>query len=118
MSRFTDRTDRTANLTKSHRRAPKQEREVAKRLGGRLTPASGAKDVKGDVRIKGVARIECKTTKHESFSVSLKMLHKLEESALMTGEVPAIIIEFHDNDGRTRGEVAVVPTYVLEGLKA
>jgi hypothetical protein len=115
---FVKRTARTGNLTASHRRAPKQEREVAERLGGRRTSASGAKDVKGDVRIRGIARIECKTTKHKSFSVSLAMLEKLEENALLTGEVPAIIIEFNDNDGRKRGEVAVVPTYVLDGLKA
>jgi hypothetical protein len=46
------------------------------------------------------------------------MLRRLEESAANGGEVPVIIIEFHDNDGRRLGEVAVTPTYVLEGLKA
>lgn len=118
MNRFVARTERTKNLTKSHLRAPKQEREIAQRFNGKLTPASGARDVKGDVRIKGIARIECKTTKHKSFSVSLDMLRRLEESAANGGEVPVIIIEFHDNDGRRLGEVAVTPTYVLEGLKA
>lgn len=115
---FVKRTEKTANLTKSHRRAPKQEREIALRIGGKLTPASGAKDIKGDVRVKGISRIECKTTKHKSFSVSLAMLARLEESALSCAEMPAIIIEFHDDDGRKLGEVAVVPTYVLEGLSA
>ncbi len=41
--------------TASHKRAKKQEQEVAKRLGGRLVPRSGAGDIKGDCRLKGVA---------------------------------------------------------------
>lgn len=115
---FVQRAERTANLTVAHRRAPKQEREVAARLGGRPTAASGAKDVKGDVRIKGVARVECKTTRHKSFAVTLAMVGKLEESALLAGEVPAIVVEFIDADGRRLAELAVVPTYVLDGLRA
>lgn len=118
MNSFVKRTERTSNLTKSHKRSPKQEKEVAARLGGRRTPASGAGVIKGDVRIKGIARVECKTTKHKSFSVTLDMFRKLEENALASGEVPAIIVEFHDNDGRKLGELAVTPTYVLDGLKA
>lgn len=113
---FLRRTKRTSNITKSHKRAKRQEREIANRLGGKLTPASGAKDVKGDVRIKGVARIECKTTKHRSFSVTLDMVDKLEEEAALTGELPVFVIEFNDGEGRRLKELVVCPSYVLDSL--
>ncbi len=111
-----DRWARTSNLTKSHKRSGKQERELAKRTGGRLTPASGSGVVKGDVRVKGKIRIEAKTTKHKSFAVSLAMFQRLEESALSTGEMPVIVVEFITPDGKPIAELAVVPTYVLDGL--
>lgn len=104
-----------ASPSKSHKRAPEQEKEMAKRLGGRTTLASGAKDEKGDVRIRGIARIECKTTKHKSFSVTLDMIRKIEEAALGAGEMPALVVEFNDN-GKKIAEVAVVPMYVLDEL--
>lgn len=100
----------------SHKRAKKQERELAARVGGRLTPASGAKAEKGDVRVKGVLRIEAKTTKNKSFSVTLDMIRKIEEAALGCGEMPALVIEFIDERGRPIKEVAVVPTYVLDSI--
>lgn len=110
--------DRAANhSTVAHKRAPKQEKEWAKRGGGRTTPGSGNKAVKGDVqKFNGVARIECKTTRRNSFSVTRKMINKLEESAMPHGEIPAIVIEFLTEDGRPCREVAVVPTYVLDML--
>lgn len=86
------------------------------RVKGRLTPASGSREQKGDVRLKGQLRIEAKTTKHKSFAVSLDMFHKLEESALSTGEMPVIVVEFITEDGKPIAELAVCPTYVLDGL--
>jgi hypothetical protein len=115
---YLDRAARKANLTQSHRRAPKQEAEIAKRVGGRLTPGSGSGAVKGDVRVKGVVRIECKTTKNKSFSVTLDMLEKIEEAAASGGELPVLIIEFIDDRGRKIKEVAVCPTYVLDSIGA
>ena len=109
------REARTRNLTKSHRRSRDQERELAAKLGGRVTPASGAGQVKGDVRVRGLMRIECKTTCKASFSVTRDMVRKIEAAALSGSEVPAIVVEFND-DGRKVMEVAVVPLYVLQGL--
>jgi len=100
----------------SHLRAPKMEKELAKRIGGRITPGSGNKDVKGDVRLKRVARIEAKTTKNKSFSVTLDMIDKIETAALTCDELPILVIEFNDGNGRKVKEVAVVPTYVLDSL--
>ena len=103
-------------LTPSHKRAPKQEAAAAKRLGGRVTPASGSRDVKGDVRVRSLLRLECKTTKNQSFSVTREMVRKIEEAALSAGEMPAIIVEFNDGSGNPICEVAVVPTYVLDDI--
>lgn len=111
-----ERMARKDNLTASHKRAKKQEREVAKRTLGKLTPASGALAVKGDVRVKNVVRIECKTTKHKSFSVSLDMLDRLEEAATLAGEMPVLVVEFNDGAGRKLGELVICPGYVLDSL--
>lgn len=113
---FITRQARTANLSNSHRRAKKQERELAGRLGGKLTPASGARDIKGDVRIKNVVRIEAKTTKNASFSVTREMIDKIETAAVAAAEMPVIIIEFNDGYGRKLKEVAVLPMYSLQTL--
>lgn len=113
---FIDRITRTQNLTKSHKRAPKQESEIAKLVKGRKVAASGAKDVKGDVRLKRVARIECKTTKHKSFSVTLDMIERLEEAAVLTGELPIFVIEMNDGNGKKLKDVVVCPSYVLDSL--
>jgi len=113
---FMARAIRTANITNSHRRAKKQEREIAKKIGGRITPASGARDVKGDVRIKGIIRIEAKTTKAASFSVTTEMIDKIEAAAVGSAEMPALVIEFNDGFGRKIREVAVVPMYSLQTL--
>lgn len=100
----------------SYRRSRKQEKELATRLGGSKTLASGSKGEKGDVRVRGVLRIEAKTTKHKSFSVTLDMIRQIEDAALASDEIPCIVIEFNDGAGKRVKEVAVVPTYVLDDL--
>lgn len=102
----------------SYRRSRKQERELAGRLGGNRTPASGSGPEKGDVRLRGIMRIEAKTTMHKSFSVTLDMVNKIEEAALACGEIPIIAIEFNDGKSKMLKQVAVVPMYVLDLLKA
>jgi Holliday junction resolvase len=103
--------------TFSHRRAPKQERQLAERIGGRITVASGAKQFeKGDVRKTRVVRIEAKTTKNKSFSVTTEIIQKIEDAALAAGEMPVIVIELNNMDPRKRVSVAVVPLYVLDML--
>lgn len=102
--------------TQSHLRSKKQEKELAKRTRGRLTPGSGNGFQKGDVRVKGIARIEAKTTKHSSFSVTLDMVRKIEDAATACNELPIIVVEFTKN-GRKIAEVAVTPTYVLDQLR-
>lgn len=115
--RFLDIANGGNHSTQAHRRAPKQEKDWAARGKGRLTPGSGNKAIKGDVqKFNGVVRLECKTTRNNSFSVTRKLVKKIEESALAHGEVPAIVIEFIGEDGKPQHELAVVPTYVLDML--
>lgn len=102
--------------TPSHRRAPKQEKEIAKRTNGYTVPGSGSGYLKGDVRIKGVARIEAKTTKHKSFSVTRKMIEKLDDAATPHGELPIFVIEFIDDNGNPEMEAVVMPSYALDEL--
>ena len=100
--------------TASHRRSRKQEKSLAKRTGGKLVPGSGCSYQKGDIKKAfNVIRIEAKTTKHKSFSVTREMVRKIEDASLLNGEVPAIVVEFIDEQGRPQMEVAVVPTYAL-----
>ena len=102
-------------LSDSHRRAPKQESATATRLGGRVVAGSGCGVEKGDVRIKGLARIECKCTQHKSFSLSRKLINKIEAEALECGEVPIMTIEFLTGE-HVDNEVAVLPMWALQSL--
>ena len=102
-----------SHLSESHRRSVQQEQETATRLGGRVTKASGSGIFeKGDVRVRGLARVECKTTKHSSFSVTDKIIDKIENQAVATGEIPVIEIDIRNGE---RG-VYVMPKWALEGL--
>lgn len=102
--------------TASHKRSKVQEKSLAKRIGGNVTPGSGNGSIKGDVRKRGIVRIEAKTTKRRSFSVTLDMIDKIESAALPSGEMPVLVIEFIDEQGKPIRDVAVVPTYVLDSL--
>jgi hypothetical protein len=113
---FLKRQAETANLSNSHRRSKKQEKQLAVRFSAKQTAASGAKDIKGDLRIKGVVRIEAKTTKNKSFSVTEDMINKIEMAAVTAAEVPIIVVEFHDGFGKVLREVAVMPMYALQTL--
>ena len=100
----------------AHKRTPKQEKATAKRVGGRRIAWSGSKGEKGDVRVERVIRIETKNTTKKSFSVTREMVEKIETAALMSGEAPAIEIEFINDEGKRIAAVAVVPTYVIDHI--
>jgi hypothetical protein len=96
-------------------RSKTQERATAARLSGQVTrgSGSGAHD-KGDVQIKGLAKIECKTTQYKSFSVTADLIDKIESHALQAGELPVMEIEI-DNAGTPR-TVCVIPEWALTML--
>lgn len=102
-------------ITRSHARAPQQEKKSAERLGGKKTKASGAgKFEKGDVRVRGLLRLDAKTTKHKSFRVTAEMIDDLEASAAQAGEFPVFEVEV-DNEGRPRS-CYVIPRWALDDL--
>lgn len=102
-----------ARKSPAHARSPHQEKRIAKTLGGKVTKASGAGAFeKGDVRVKGVARIEAKTTDAKSFRVTEEMIDKIEDAAVQAGEVPVMVI---DICGGNRS-LCVMPTWALEDL--
>jgi len=101
----------------SHRYSKVQEKRLAIRVNGRGVHRSGAGDEKGDVRVRGVLRIEAKTTKNKSFSVTREMIEKIEMAAATTGELPFLVIEFIDDTGRSLKEVAVCPTWVIDSVR-
>lgn len=94
----------------------KLEKRVAKETGGRRTSGSGNQREKGDVRIRGVARLEHKATVKDSFRVTKNMLKKIENSAIANGEVPALVVSFLDEHGNIIDELAVIPYQSLKVL--
>lgn len=105
----------TAEAGHSHRRSKVQERKTAERFGATVTKRSGAGAFeKGDVRLKGVMRLEAKTTRHKSFSVTTEMIGKIEDTGAMAGEIPVIEVELDNEAHPVR--VYVVPCWAIEAL--
>lgn len=97
-------------------RAPKQERETLAKVRGQATAGSGSRYHKGDVKVKNIARIECKATRKDSFSINRRMFEILEETGRLHDEMPAMMIEFLKPDGALDYEVAVIKTKDLVDL--
>ena len=74
-----------------------QEKKVAKAVGGKRTPNSGAtKWAKGDILSENFL-IECKTKTKDSSSITLKedwFLKNAEEAFAMGGKYPALCFDF------------------------
>lgn len=97
-------------------KSPIQERSIAQRLNAKTTKASGSQDEKGDVRLKGVIRLEAKCTRKDSFRVTKDMLRKIEEAALASGELPVIEVEFINDKAETLYTCSILPTYAFDTL--
>ena len=106
----------TAKRGVGQRRSPKAEKELAVRVGGKVTPGSGNKAQKGDVRVRGIARIEHKTTTLQTFALSREIVRKITEAGASTDEIPAIIVEFLDTAGKPVYSIACIPVHILESL--
>jgi hypothetical protein len=75
---------------------------------------SGAPDFsKGDVRVKESSskiglRVECKTTSHKSYSLSIDTFRKIQSEAFAGGmEIPVMQIEYQGQQGMSK-KLAVV----------
>lgn len=76
-----------------HGSSDKQERRLAEKVGGSVTPASGAtKFAKGDVTTEDWL-FEAKMTGHESLSIKGSWLVKISKEAALTSKQPALAIE-------------------------
>ncbi len=103
---------RLTGQTPSHARSKVQEKETANRTGGKVIHRSGAGLIKGDVRIKGVARIENKTTKHNSYSVTTETIDKLYAAVAGSKEIPIMQVELN---GGTH-KFLILPDMYLEDI--
>jgi hypothetical protein len=97
-------------MNRHKRRSVMQERRVAKDVGGRVQPGSGAPDFcKGDVRVTGELRIECKTTSKSSYSLKFADLDKISLEALEGGMEDWVMqVEFQKSAGSSK-KFAVLP---------
>ena len=76
----------------------KQEEYLADRLGGLVTPASGAFwHRKGDVRNHEFL-IEAKQTDKKSISVQRDVWEKIRREAILDGRVPLLALRIQDRD--------------------
>lgn len=80
----------------------KQEKKVAKAVGGRQTSNSGATSFsKGDVTVSDLMLIECKTVTKErnSFSIKKEWLTKNEEEKFAMGlSYSTLVFDFGDGE--------------------
>lgn len=79
------------------KRSQRQEKRVAKEIGGKVTPASGALwGSKGDARASEFL-VECKTTLTDKYILKAKTWLKIKEEALKDGlRTPVMCIEVRD----------------------
>lgn len=80
-------------------RSNKQEKEVAKSLGGKKVIASGSlwfadSDVRNDRFL-----VECKTTQKDFYSITTKVWEKIENEALKDGmRTPLLVVDLRDSE--------------------
>lgn len=102
-------------MDQNKKKSIKQERETAKEVGGRTTPASGAKwhskaDVKSDNYL-----IECKITEKQYYSLKLSTWEKINEEATKAGlRTPVIRIDLENG----KHKLAVMACSDLQELQS
>lgn len=78
------------------------EKKLAKRVGGREQPGSGAlAGAKGDVKVEAKIDLllENKATKGATFTMRQEVLHKVYQEALEQTRVPALSFQFTNDAG-------------------
>jgi hypothetical protein len=96
-------------LRRQKRLSQQQEVDIAEELGARVQKSSGAlSGSKGDVRRKGVVRVEAKYTEADSYRLELGELEKI--GAECHGrERPVLVLDFKEKGtGKLRDRFAVV----------
>jgi hypothetical protein len=88
-------------------RSNKQEKKLAKKLGGNTTINSGATFSQNDV-VSPIFEVEAKTTNKNSFALSVNDLHKCQERC-SHDRIPIMVIEFE----KLGSEYAVIELQTL-----
>lgn len=95
----------------------KQEKRIAKKMGGRKQPRSGGiTGHRGDVKSKQFL-VETKTTSKKSYSLTTKVLTKISEEAFGQNRDPLVVVQFEK--GHESGMVeewVVLPATIFWGL--
>jgi hypothetical protein len=105
------------SISIAHDYARLQEIEAAKTYNGWTTPNSGAGNIKGDVRVRGKFRIECKCTLNNSYGLKYDYLENFLEQAASLGEDPVMQLHFiNDNGTKKRGYIIVPEEYIKDYL--
>lgn len=94
---------------------------VAKRLGGKVQPGSGAiAGAKGDVKVdaKYDFLIENKASSGKSFSLPKDWLYKISREAVAQNRVPALAFQFTDAAGRSdrMDRYVILPEWLFQEL--
>jgi len=93
-----------------------QEKRVAKRSGGKRTPASGAlPGAKGDVEAL-VHLLECKTTGKKSIRIEQKWLAKIAREARMKHKDAGLVASFPDMPSDVEQDWVMIPLHVFKRL--
>lgn len=98
---------------KRMRQSKRQERAVAKHLGGSRVPGSGSGDEKADGRVLQKFRIENKGTSQKYYRVTNKEWEKLWLAAVSAGEHPLFHVRVLRDD-TAKAEFVVMETNLLE----
>ena len=82
------------------KRSIKQEKNTARELCGRLTPASGARwHSKGDIRTQNFL-VECKATEKDYYNLNYKVWDKIKDEAVRDGlRTPVMRIDLQNKYG-------------------
>ena len=78
----------------------KQEKRLAKDLGAKRTPQSGAKDTAPADMILGNYVIESKATNKNSIVLHKEWLDQLKQSPINYGKIPTVVLDFTKTNDR------------------
>ena len=94
------------------------EQRLARQLGGRARPASGAMEgAKGDI-VLGDVLLEAKSTTNLSMVLKHSWLDKIAREARSEAKTPAIAVSFVHQDGKpiADGDWVLIPRHKFEEL--
>jgi len=103
-------------LANKQQHGRKSEKRVAKLMGARLTPGSGAIDgAKGDAVLPNFL-VEMKATVNGSYSLKKETLNKITQEAMARNKVPLLMVSFVIGSGTKlhNGDWACLPLWFLK----